>query len=399
MPDRSRLVPLIVVMLSLAPALAALVWVPASATPIVVDRFSDGSTGARLNFSLNAWNDSLALELPRGARIKSAELIVAGIEGGSVIDTPWDFHKNTIGDDLWALRNRTCNVYPPEVDPYESGWPGFSALGKVYIAVEDDLWTYSMTEAINSTPPFYYPYQLFHFHPEDIPAFSYTVTWNGYGVCTANLTAVYQAEMWLYDHTSSSWERKASYASDDSDDFWLETTFASTDDFLSANGSVDVILAGPHSIDIPTGSANGAVYTDYIGLGLGLSGDMEYPQNATLRLGGVRFNLSAGPFKGQLKLDDALGFKDALQAAVDAEFVMPGTIAIPINISVERRTLSAIDVGSLRVEYEPIVNAPPVWRGPATVEVRLGGKKWRFAGVAADRHVRLVLDEEHRVRP
>jgi hypothetical protein len=37
--------------------------------------------------------------------------------------------------------------------------------------------------------------------------------------------------------------------------------------------------------------------------------------------------------------------------------------------------------------------------GPATVEVRLGGKRWRWVGVAVDRHVRLVLDEEHRVQP
>ena len=37
--------------------------------------------------------------------------------------------------------------------------------------------------------------------------------------------------------------------------------------------------------------------------------------------------------------------------------------------------------------------------GRATVEVRLGGKRWRWVGVAVDRHVLLVLDEEHRVRP
>ena len=37
--------------------------------------------------------------------------------------------------------------------------------------------------------------------------------------------------------------------------------------------------------------------------------------------------------------------------------------------------------------------------GPATVEVRLGGKRWRWDGVVVDRHVRLVLDEEHRVQP
>jgi hypothetical protein len=38
-------------------------------------------------------------------------------------------------------------------------------------------------------------------------------------------------------------------------------------------------------------------------------------------------------------------------------------------------------------------------KGPVAVEVRLGGKSWRFVDVAVDRHVRLVLDPEHRVRP
>jgi hypothetical protein len=37
--------------------------------------------------------------------------------------------------------------------------------------------------------------------------------------------------------------------------------------------------------------------------------------------------------------------------------------------------------------------------GPVDVEVRLLGKRWRFPGVAVDRHVRLDLDEEHRVQP
>jgi hypothetical protein len=37
--------------------------------------------------------------------------------------------------------------------------------------------------------------------------------------------------------------------------------------------------------------------------------------------------------------------------------------------------------------------------GPARVEVSLAGQRWRFADQAVDRHVRLVLDEEHRVRP
>ncbi len=37
--------------------------------------------------------------------------------------------------------------------------------------------------------------------------------------------------------------------------------------------------------------------------------------------------------------------------------------------------------------------------GPAAVEVRLLDKRWRFPNVAADRYSRLVLDDEHRVKP
>jgi len=37
--------------------------------------------------------------------------------------------------------------------------------------------------------------------------------------------------------------------------------------------------------------------------------------------------------------------------------------------------------------------------GPVTVEVRLGAKRWRFPGVAVDRHVTLALDDEHVARP
>jgi len=38
-------------------------------------------------------------------------------------------------------------------------------------------------------------------------------------------------------------------------------------------------------------------------------------------------------------------------------------------------------------------------KGPISVEVRLGAKRWRFSALAVDRYVRLELDEEHRARP
>jgi hypothetical protein len=38
-------------------------------------------------------------------------------------------------------------------------------------------------------------------------------------------------------------------------------------------------------------------------------------------------------------------------------------------------------------------------KGPLTVEVRLGGKRWRFPAVATDRYTTVVLDDEHIARP
>jgi enediyne biosynthesis protein E4 len=38
-------------------------------------------------------------------------------------------------------------------------------------------------------------------------------------------------------------------------------------------------------------------------------------------------------------------------------------------------------------------------KGPVAVEVRLGAKRWRFPGVSVDRHVRLVMDDEHVAEP
>ena len=69
---------LVTTVLLLAPAVT-MVPAPASATPVVVDRFQDGSTGARLNFSERCWNDTLAIELPRGAQNTDAGLTATGI--------------------------------------------------------------------------------------------------------------------------------------------------------------------------------------------------------------------------------------------------------------------------------------------------------------------------------
>jgi enediyne biosynthesis protein E4 len=38
-------------------------------------------------------------------------------------------------------------------------------------------------------------------------------------------------------------------------------------------------------------------------------------------------------------------------------------------------------------------------KGPVSVEVRLGGRRWRFLAVATDRYTTLALDDEHVVRP
>ena len=364
---------LILTALLLAPALAGL-SPSASATPVVLDHFIDGSTSAELTFSASTWNDTLALSVPRGATVLSAELTVAGVEGASISCATMDFSNSAIGGDLWALSKGGTDLYPPDVDPYASGWPPIAVADVGAIKAVDNLYWHTQTPNAPRIPPWEWPLQLFHFHPDIAEPRAYMLSWMGYGQCSVNRSNLpYQGELWLYNHTNASWDKMVGYTGNVAGDRWLNASFEAGSDYVSSNGSVDAAVVGPHSDVNPNGPNPkpdfGNLYTNYVGLRVDSEGILELPSDVMLNFVGANFELSQGPLTGPVVVGDGFGVRWELQRLIDNEIVMPGELTFGLNFSVGRLTFARIEVSDLRIEYEPFVNTPPMWRGPASVEV------------------------------
>ena len=357
----------------LAPALALLALPPtASAEAAVLDTFVGGVPSAELTFAVRPSNATLALELPRGSQLSTASFSVTGIAGPGIIDSVLDFSAGTVGADRWAMWKAGTDLYPPDLDPYKDAWKAISAVDLASIGREEGRYWHTQTPNQLQKPPWEWPLQVYHFDPDVPSAPAYTVAWNGYGTCAANQTSVYQAEMWLYNHTSLGWERAASHASNAAGDVWLNVTIESGSVYRATNGSIPVAMVGPHSdtdnqprpkIDF------GHLYTDYIAVVVSGMGPDEHPSSVYVTVGDVPLVLSPGELSGTVVVGDAHGLRATIQAIIDDEPVMPGNITIGLNFTVARTTMARLSVGALRIDHDVPVNAPPEWVGPASVEV------------------------------
>ena len=338
---------------------------------MVVDSFTGGITNATMTFVGQLSNDSLGIELPRGATVLSATLTVEGIEGTVMPSTLVDFGNTRPGKGLWARWTEGQGLYPPTVDPYQNRWNPASLADYMGVAKSDNtVWKTETTDA--GKPPYAWPVQLYHFNPGVAGAQELTVMWEGMSSCSFNDTHDYHCELWLRDHKALEWDMVASYSSDKDDDVWLNYTFVPPSDYYSANGSVDMAVVGIHSQwagpMLPAFDV-GHLYSDYVALRANTTGSTEYPTDVGLDVGGHVVQTPSGVLMGGLVLGDAHGLKDAVQAAVDDAVVEPGDIALPFNLSVGATTAGLLRVSALRIEYEPPVNLAPEWRGPASVEV------------------------------
>ena len=373
MPRNSLTSLLVAAALLIAPALALLALPPiVSAEAAVLDTFVGGVPSAELTFAVHPWNASLALELPRGSQLSTASFSVGGIEGPGIIDSVVDFSGGAVGADRWAMWKADIGLYPPDLDPYKDVWKGVSALDLASIGRDEGRYWHTQTPNQLMKPPWEWPLQVYQFDPDVPSAPAYTVAWNGYGTCAVNQTSVYQAEMWLFNHTSSEWESAATHASNAAGDVWLNVTIESGSVYRATNGSIPVAMVGPHSdtdnqprprIDF------GHLYTDYIAVVVSGTGADEYPSHVNVTVNDVPLALSAGELSGTVVVGDAHGLRATIQAIIDDEPVMPGNITVTLNFTVARTTMARLSVGALRIDHDVPVNAPPTWVGPASVEV------------------------------
>ncbi len=356
------------------PLLAAIMVAPAaSAAPVVLDTFAGGVTEATVTFGAHPWNDSVRIELPRGSQLRSAGLTATGVMGPSIEYSLVDFSSGAIAADRWAMYNGTTGIYPPTLDPYKDVWTPID-VSDVKAAGKDDGTYWQTTSGITAVPPWSWPMQVFQFAPSIHGSPALNIAWNGYATCALNATTPYWAELWLYNHSNSTWTLAASYTSDTSDDEWLNATIEADSDFMASNGSVAVAIAGPHGMidqnQIPPRRDPGHIYTDYIAALVHEVGPDEWPARANLTVGGTAMVLSAGDMTGAVTVGDALGLKASIQTAIDVQPVMPGNVSIPLNVTVGHVTMAGVRLGSLRVEYDPPVNTAPSWTGLTSVDVQ-----------------------------
>ena len=361
--------------LLLAPALLLPVCAPpASGATVVLDRFITGEPSVNVTFGPRPWNDSAAIQLPYGSHVRSASLTARGIQGPSVIYSPFDLSAGAVGSDGWAMSKGGRGLYPPGLDPYTAAWDHIDAAGLAAVGADDGSHWETLTDDIDYTEPWMRSIQVYQFNPDAPGSPGLEVVWNGYGRCSANKSNEYQGELWLYDHSSRTWQNMTGYMTNTGGDVWLNATVEAGSTLWAENGSIAVAVVSPESLAVnsyPVARADhGHLHTDYIGLRVREPGSEEYASDVNLTVGGTTFVLGTGPMTGTVVLGDAQGLGAAIQAVVDSHPVRAGDLTVPLNLSVSGITMAGVELGSLRVEYDPPVNHAPAWVGPAEVAIR-----------------------------
>jgi hypothetical protein len=341
----------------------------ASASPVVVDSFLGSVDIANLTFEVDTLNNSLVLEIPRGATIIDASVTLEGVSGLLKNPKQLDFVNGVIGKNVWAKHEGDAGIYPLKVDPHNNKWT--PANKKEYMSLDknDGVWWITKTSLGAAGNPTEWPIQIFHFNPAIQNATELDVSWLGHSFNQLNQTDPAHAEMWLYNQTGTTWEKVDNYSSKQNNDVELNYSTTGSTPYISSNGSIDVAIVGAISQSMQGRFLDGQLDSDYIEVIVTPVPTIEWPYDITLEVGATNVTTIYTYLTGETTIDATDGLVQAIQDVIDGEAVHMGTLSIPFNFSVGNMTTAKVQVRDLRVEYEPVVNAPPVWEGLTEVEV------------------------------
>jgi len=361
----------LVVMLAVAPLMAS---VGAEASDgdrgsWTVQRFIEAKVPLRVDFETSSENSTYHLSVPNTATITAASITLEGVERYSLKGTPSDF-DDPVGHKHQVYYGQ-IGIYPPAGFP--SNYENVRWDPRDEDAIRNlDGATYQTSTPFMANPP-NYPYHQFDMVVNTTGMVRLKVEWHGWGFCVGNDTNTAGVQAYLFNHTSQKWYLFATYANNDTQGTvrGFSRTLMNPGDFADNFGHVHILVFGQH--DEPQGGGftdTGIVASDYVAVTVLRNDTLQRPNRPSLSIGDQAAIWSApGEFTGTVTLADGSGFKEALQAYVDAIPPAAPPLEVPFRFRMAQATWAQLRVSSLSVTIQEVVNQPPQFLGPEPVSM------------------------------
>ncbi len=336
-----------------------------------VTRFVERRTPVDVNFETSRINETYHVAVPNSAVITSASMTLEGIARYSLKGTPNDFA------DAPPLPHHgyggATKQYPPVSSPtvMSSQSVHFTTDAEQAIQRLDGATHQTTTSYQNQPPPNEYPYHLFDMKVNKTGIVRLGVEWHGWGYCRGNKTNTHGAELWIWNYTSTAWERLGSFAANDTGDVVhsFSRTFHHPHDYLSTFGHVNLLAFGQRDERNPLGFPDtGSVATDYTAVTVLVNDTLEEPSDLELSIGDdPAFWSFEGALSGVVTVGTSSNFGTAIQAYVNSIPPAPGQVDVPLVFTLYRSTWGEIRVRDLAVAVREVDNQPPRFLGAKDV--------------------------------
>ncbi len=334
-----------------------------------VKRFEEHNVPVGVNFERSLENSTYHVSIPNSGTVTAASITLEGVERYSLRGTPTDF-GDVPGVSHMAYRGEN-GAFPPVTSPSNYNQFRFDGDMEDAIASLDGENVTSGTTQGLSPPPFHYPYHMFDMFVNKTDMVRLELTWHGFGQNLQNDTITHGAMIYVWNYTSNKWLLTNSYAANDSRDQvrTFSHTLMNPYDYTDNFGHVNILVFGMHDEANAAGWPDiGYVSTDYVVVSVLRNDTLQRPEDVSLAIGdGPSFWSVSGPFTGRVTLDDAQGFKAALQAYVDSIPPSPQTVSAPFVFKVRQPTWGLVRVSALSVSVREVNNQPPEFLGAEDV--------------------------------
>jgi hypothetical protein len=330
--------------------------------------FLEAVTPLAVNFEDSRMNSTYHIQVPNSASITSASMVIEGVERPELIGTVYDFSDNssTYG---WEGITR---VYPPAGSPSTIGGIQFDDTAYQQVERLDGNVQEIATSWSNNPPPHEYPFHLLNINANMSGAARLELEWYGWGRCPENATNDHGAEVWVWNYTSTEWEKIGSYAANETVDTVrpIVRQIRSVSHYTDRFGNVFMLALGMRDEKGAVRVEPGYIGTDYVAVTVLRNGTLQQPTDVSVAIGDdPAFWSHNGAFATRLTLGDAEGLRPALQAYVNSFPPSAEDIIVPFVFTVGRQTFAGVRVLSLSVGIQEVDNQAPEFLGARVVDM------------------------------